>query len=112
MRLSFQNNLQCFTEVDWRLDLTNQPEQPISQAIVIETTPRVRMNHPAWGVDKLTPRLDSTDQVRISGWLMLDPEHADQVGQSRGTTWEFIRSPRSRFGRAARGSIWKSLSRP
>jgi hypothetical protein len=76
------------TEVDWHLYLTKQPEQQISQAIVIETTPRVRASHPAWTVDKLTPWLDGTDPVRISGWLMLDPEHANQVGQFRGTIWE------------------------
>ena len=27
-------------------------------------------------------------RVRISGWLMLDPEHPDQVGKTRGTIWE------------------------
>src|SRR5262249_14422203 len=64
------------------------PRLQISQALVIETTPRVRANHPGWTVNKLTPWLDSTDQVRISGWLMLDPQHADQVGQFRGTIWE------------------------
>jgi hypothetical protein len=26
--------------------------------------------------------------VRVSGWLMLDPEHPDQVGRTRGTIWE------------------------
>jgi len=26
--------------------------------------------------------------VRISGWLMLDPEHPDQLGKTRGTIWE------------------------
>ena len=24
----------------------------------------------------------------VSGWLMLDPEHPDQVGKTRGTIWE------------------------
>jgi hypothetical protein len=26
--------------------------------------------------------------VRISGWTMLDPEHPDQVDNTRGTIWE------------------------
>jgi hypothetical protein len=26
--------------------------------------------------------------VRISGWLMMDPEHPDQIGNTRGTIWE------------------------
>ena len=27
-------------------------------------------------------------RVRISGWMMLDPEHPDQVGKTRGSIWE------------------------
>jgi hypothetical protein len=27
-------------------------------------------------------------KVRIRGWLMMDPEHPDQVGKTRGTIWE------------------------
>jgi len=30
----------------------------------------------------------STQPVRISGWLMMDPQHPDQVGNSRVTIWE------------------------
>jgi hypothetical protein len=26
--------------------------------------------------------------VRISGWILLDPEHPDQVGKTRATIWE------------------------
>jgi hypothetical protein len=28
------------------------------------------------------------ERVRISGWLMFDGEHPDQVGKTRGTLWE------------------------
>ncbi len=47
----------------------------------------VRKTH-QWSRTKLLPWVDSTNQVRISGWLMLDPEHADMVGSARGTIWE------------------------
>jgi hypothetical protein len=54
-------------------------------AIIVETTPRVRQGHPNWTTVRLKPwtaHLGSQpnpdynqQKVRISGWLMLDPEH-------------------------------------
>jgi hypothetical protein len=77
-----------------------------SQALVIETTPRVRANHPGWTVNKLTPWLDSTDQVRISGWLVLDPQHADQVRQFRSSIWRIL--PITNIEVWQNGSKWGS----
>ena len=58
------------------------------EAIVIEATPRVRANHPGWTVNALNAVAKAGTKVRVSGWLMLDPEHPDQVGKTRGTIWE------------------------
>jgi hypothetical protein len=51
-------------------------------------TPRVRANHPGWTVARLNAIAQAGTKVLVSGWLMLDPEHPDQVGQTRGTIWE------------------------
>ena len=67
--------------------LTKQPSRPISESVVVETTPRVRKDHP-WNRTTLLTWVDSTNPVRISGWLMLDPDHANMVGSARGTIWE------------------------
>jgi uncharacterized protein YgiM (DUF1202 family) len=75
------------TEVDWHMYLTKQPSTPISESVVVETTPRVRKDH-QWSRTTLLTWVDSTNQVRISGWLMLDPDHANMVGSARGTIWE------------------------
>jgi hypothetical protein len=75
------------TEVDWHMYLTKDPARPISAAVIVETTPRVRRDR-HWNRTTLLQWKDSTNQVRISGWLMLDPEHADMVGSARGTIWE------------------------
>ena len=32
--------------------------------------------------------MGTNTQVRISGWLMLDQEHPEQIGKTRGTLWE------------------------
>jgi hypothetical protein len=33
-------------------------------------------------LDNLHPR------VRVSGWVLMDQEHPDQLGKTRGTLWE------------------------
>jgi len=57
-------------------------------AVVVEVTPRVRADHPAWTVNALSGIASAGTRVRISGWLMLDPEHPEQLQQTRGTLWE------------------------
>lgn len=55
---------------------------------MVETTPRVRRNHPKWTKTRLSPWVHSHDPVRISGWLMLDPFHTNHLGRYRKTLWE------------------------
>lgn len=74
-------------EVDWHMYLTKGPSQPISTAIIVETTPRVRPNH-KWTTALLAPYVNKSKEVRISGWLMYDFQHLGVVGQQRGTVWE------------------------
>ena len=80
-------NLLKLDEVDWHMYLTEKPKQPIKNAIIVETTPRVRPNH-KWTTDMLTPYVNKGKQVRISGWLMYDFQHLDVVGKQRATVWE------------------------
>lgn len=74
-------------EVDWHIYLTNASAQPISQAIIVETTPRTRPLH-RWTTDMLASIVDSQTQVRVSGWLMYDSEHVGVIGTQRATVWE------------------------
>ena len=62
-------------EVDWHIPLVEHANDPEKLSIVVETTPRVRKNHPKWTTTALTPWVNGTDPVRISGWLMFDPDH-------------------------------------
>lgn len=61
--------------VDWHLTLVPHPGDPKSAGIVMETTPRVRAQGHPWTPDPLTAAATAGDSVRISGWLMYDPEH-------------------------------------
>lgn len=58
------------------------------RAVVVEVTPRVRASHAKWVLATLQHAHTAGTRVRISGWLMFDPDHPDQVGKTRGTTWE------------------------
>jgi len=76
--------------VDWHIWLIDHPGGTADRggSIVVETTPRVRANHPNWSVSKINNLAQAGTRVRVSGWLMFDPEHPDQIGQTRGTIWE------------------------
>jgi hypothetical protein len=57
-----------------------------SKAMVIEVAPRVREQRSGWTISALEGL--AGQQVRISGWLLLDQEHPEQIGQTRETLWE------------------------
>ena len=73
---------------DFHIWLTKTADEDRRQSIVVETTPPVRAKHPNWRTSLLGQINRKDQRVRISGWLMLDPEHPDQVGKTRGTIWE------------------------
>lgn len=75
-------------DVDTHLALVKNIGDAESTSIVIEWTPRFLKAHPTWKKSKMTPWLDSDDPVRISGWLMVDPDHVNHLNRYRGTLWE------------------------
>jgi len=58
------------------------------RAVVIQVSPRLREQHTQWTTTSLGQLVGTNTQVRISGWLMLDQEHPEQIGKTRGTLWE------------------------
>jgi len=80
-------HLHADDEVDWHIYLTEESNQPISKAIIVETTPRTRPLH-TWTTSMLGALVNSENQVRVSGWLMYDSEHINVIGKERATVWE------------------------
>jgi hypothetical protein len=80
-------NLLNDDEVDWHIYLTKAASQPISKAVIVETTPRTRPLH-TWDKSVLDGLVDKDQQVRISGWLMYDFQHVGEIGTARATVWE------------------------
>ena len=73
---------------DFHVWLVPNANDDRSKSIVVEVTPRVRANHTNWRTDVLGQIVRKDLRVRVSGWLLLDPEHPDQVGKTRATIWE------------------------
>jgi hypothetical protein len=67
-----------------------------TKAIVAEITPRVRHGHAAeFDIQQIMKWARDGTKVRVSGWLLLDPDHPDDTRRdsqgrpgSRGTIWE------------------------
>ena len=75
-------------DVDTHLALVADIGDAEKGSIVIEFTPRFLKAHPNWTKTKLLPWLDSDNPVRVTGWLMVDPDHVNHLGKYRGTLWE------------------------
>ena len=75
-------------ERDFHLWLANSADDQRSDAVVVEVTPRVRAQRPSWSLTTLKRFVRQRSRVRISGWLMLDEGHPEQVGKTRVTLWE------------------------
>src|SRR5438128_178317 len=73
---------------DFHVWLIKTAEADRSGSIVVEVSPRLRSKHPAWTTDALGRMARNDQRVRISGWLMMDPEHPNDIGKTRGTIWE------------------------
>lgn len=74
-------------DVDWHVYLQEKTADGMDKAVIVETTPRIRRLH-HWNSAVLEKWVNSNKPIRITGFLMLDPEHRNQVGKYRGTVWE------------------------
>jgi hypothetical protein len=73
---------------DWHVWLAAEPGKNRRRSIVVETTPAVRAKHPEWSLTTIHELVRDSTPVRVSGWLLLDQEHPEQLGKTRGTLWE------------------------
>jgi hypothetical protein len=76
------------SDVDYHQWIVANPTDDRPKAVVVEVTPRLRAKHPGWTLANFQKLAQSKARVRVTGWVMLDPEHPDQVGKTRGTIWE------------------------
>ena len=75
-------------EVDWHIYLSDTAAlDDISQAVIVETTPRTRPLH-KWKKSDLDSVVNKNVPVRVSGWLLYDFEHVNAIGTQRASVWE------------------------
>jgi hypothetical protein len=75
------------TQRDYHVWLAVFPSDSRAHAMIVELTPRVVARNPGWGTQSAILGL-AGKHARISGWLMLDQEHPEQVNRTRATLWE------------------------
>jgi len=76
------------SETDTHMALVKEAGDAEKTSIVIEFTPRFLKAHPNWNRKALSRWINGDDPVRISGWLMLDPDHRNHLSRFRSTLWE------------------------
>lgn len=96
---------------DWHIALVGDFAAPESLAMVVEPTPRMKKLHQGkWTRAKLADYEnpgDDADSVRVSGFLMLDPEHMNHMHRYRQTLWEI--HPVTRIEVFVKGTGWVEL---
>ena len=76
------------SDTDTHMALVEDVGDAEKTSVVIEFTPRFLKLHPNWKRAALSPWLNSDNPVRISGWLMVDPDHRNHLKRFRSTLWE------------------------
>lgn len=87
---------------DWHIALVGNYGDLEPEAVVVETTPRIKTNHPNWKPANLKPLVGAPDSVRVSGFLLFDPVHKGHLGKYRRTLWEIHPIHRIEYWRGGR----------
>lgn len=73
---------------DYHLWIGDGPFALKNTTVIAEITPRWKVVHPEWKLKMFNKLAKQKAQVRVTGWLLWDQEHASEVSKSRGTQWE------------------------
>jgi uncharacterized protein YgiM (DUF1202 family) len=81
-------HLSAASDTDTHMALVEDVGDAEKSSVVIEFTPRFLKLHSNWKRSVPSPWLNSDNPVRISGWLMIDPDHRNHLNKFRSTLWE------------------------
>lgn len=73
---------------DYHLWIVQEKNEPRSSSIIAEVTPRIKATKQRWQIENFIKLSKKRTKVRITGWLLWDEEHPEEVGKSRGSQWE------------------------
>jgi hypothetical protein len=78
-----------------------------ASSLVVEVTPRWKAIHPEWRLQYFNALARQHAKVRVTGWLMWDEEHANEIDHSRASCWEV--HPITKF-EVWSGGAWRELT--
>ena len=73
---------------DYHIWIGASPDDVKSSSLIIEITPYYKELHPEWRLRYLQALCEQHSKVRVSGWILWDEEHPEEVDKSRGSQWE------------------------
>ena len=73
---------------DFHIWITESPGEDKSSGVIVEATPFWKEQFPSWQLRTFEKLASVHAKVRVSGWILWDEEHGDEVGKSRGSLWE------------------------
>jgi hypothetical protein len=97
------------SETDTHMALVGEVGGAEKDSVVIEFTPRFLKSHPHWNTSVLAKYRNTDIPVRITGWLMLDPDHRNHLNKYRFTLWEI--HPITKL-EVFENNAWKNLDDP
>jgi hypothetical protein len=89
---------------DYHLWIVQEKNEQRSSSVIAEVTPRIKATKPSWTIENFVKLSNKHTKVRVTGWLLWDEEHGDEVGKSRGSQWEI--HPMTKFEIFEKGE-WK-----
>jgi hypothetical protein len=77
-------------DTDWHVSLVASPNETEEEGVVVEPTPRTKRMNPGWVASAMqalavrqsahaTPHPEKAKQIRVTGFLMLDPAHTNHI---------------------------------
>ena len=91
---------------DFHIWITALPGEDKRNGIVVEAIPFWKEQFPSWQLKAFENLASNNAKVRVSGWILWDEEHGDEVGKSRGSLWEV--HPVTKF-EVSSGGKWEDL---
>lgn len=97
---------------DYHIYIADKAGVPKAQSTIVEMTPRWRSVNPNWNANNqevgfgFIHRLIGK-KIRVTGWLLFDQDHVNNVGDWRATVWEI--HPVTVFEYQQADGSWKEL---
>jgi len=91
---------------DFHIWIGTSPDNAKPSGLIVEMIPYYKELHPEWRLRYLQALCERHSKVRVSGWVLWDEEHPEEVGKSRGSQWEI--HPVSAF-EIYTGDTWSEL---